>query len=79
MYITIKQQEGTLQKLLNKIIWIYLNKAYTQMERSGDLQNGDKVAEFIEDYYTYFVKKQLTFEQNEVIIILTINKKRGQI
>jgi len=27
------------------------------MERSGDLQNGDKVAEFIEDYYTYFVKK----------------------
>ena len=61
MYITIKQQEGTLQKLLNKIIWIYLNKAYTQMERSGDLQNGDKVAEFIEDYYTYFVKKQLTF------------------
>ena len=75
MYITIKQQEGTLQKLLNKIIWIYLNKAYTQMEASGDLQNGDKVAEFIEDYYTYFVKKQLTFEQNEVIIILTINNK----
>ena len=75
MYITIKQQEGTLQKLLNKIIWIYLNKAYTQMEQSGDLQNGDKVAEFIEDYYTYFVKKQLTFEQNEVIIILTINNK----
>ena len=79
MYITIKQQEGTLQKLLNKIIWIYLNRAYTQMERSGDLQNGDKVAEFIEDYYTYFVKKQLTFEQNEVIIILTINNKRGHI
>ena len=75
LHITIKQQEGTLQKLLNKIIWIYLNKAYTQMERSGDLQNGDKVAEFIEDYYTYFVKKQLTFEQNEVIIILTINNK----
>ena len=79
MYITIKQQEGKLQKLLNKIIWIYLNRAYTQMERSGDLQNGDKVAEFIEDYYTYFVKKQLTFEQNEVIIILTINNKRGHI
>ena len=61
MHITIKQQEGTLQNLLNRIIYIYLNKAYTQMERSGDLQNGDKVAEFIEDYYTYFVKKQLTF------------------
>ena len=47
-----------MQKLLNKIIWIYLNKAYTQMERRGDLQNGDKVAEFIEDYYTYFVNKK---------------------
>ena len=47
-----------MQKLLNKIIWIYLNKAYTQMERSGDLQNGDKIAEFIEDYYTTHVKQQ---------------------
>ena len=46
-----------MQNLLNRIIYIYLNKAYTQMERSGGLQNGDKVAEFIEDYYTYFVKK----------------------
>ena len=47
-----------MQNLLNRIIWIYLNKAYTQMEASGDLQNGDKVAEFIEDYYTYFVNKK---------------------
>ena len=47
-----------MQNLLNRIIWIYLNKAYTQMERSGDLQNVDKVAEFIEDYYTYFVNKK---------------------
>ena len=47
-----------MRNLLNRIIWIYLNKAYTQMERSGDLQNGDKVAEFIEDYYTYFVNKK---------------------
>ncbi len=45
-----------MQKLLNKIIWIYLNKAYTQMERSGDLQNADKIAEFIEDYYTTHVE-----------------------
>jgi len=45
-----------MQRLLNKIIWIYLNKAYTQMEQSGDLQNADKVAEFIEDYYTTHVE-----------------------
>ena len=45
------------------------------MEAAGDLQNADDVAEHIEDYFTYFVKKQLTFEQNEVIIILTINNK----
>ena len=47
-----------MQNLLNRIIWIYLNKAYTQMERSGDLQNGDKVAEFIENFYNYFVNKK---------------------
>ena len=75
MYITIKQQEGTLQKLLNKITLYFLNRAYEQMEAAGDLQNADDVAEHIEDYITYFVKKQLTFEQNEVIIILTINNK----
>ena len=75
MFITIKQQEGTLQKLLNKITLYFLNRAYEQMEAAGDLQNADDVAEHIEDYFTYFVKKQLTFEQNEVIIILTINNK----
>jgi len=26
------------------------------MDASGDLQNADKVAEHMEDYYTYFVK-----------------------
>ena len=75
MYITIKQQEGTLQKLLNKITLYFLNRAYEQMEAAGDLQNADDVAEPIEDYFTYYVKNQLTFEQNEVIIILTINNK----
>ena len=34
----------------------FLNRAFTQMEQSGDLQNADKVAEHMEDYYTYFVK-----------------------
>ncbi len=56
MYITIKQQEGTLQKLLNKITLYFLNRAYEQMEAAGDLQNADDVAEHIEDYFTYFVK-----------------------
>ena len=45
-----------MQKLLNKITFYFLNRAFTQMEQSNDLQNDDKVAEHIEDYYTYFVK-----------------------
>ena len=45
-----------MQKLLNKITLYFLNRAFTQMEQSGDLQNADDVAEHMEDYYTYFVK-----------------------
>ena len=45
-----------MQKLLNKITLYFLNRAYEQMEASGDLQNADDVAEHIEDYYTNFVK-----------------------
>jgi len=45
-----------MQKLLNKITIYFLQRAYTQMEQTNDLQNADKVAEHIEDYYTYFVK-----------------------
>jgi len=56
MYITIKHKERNMQKLLNKITFYFLNRAFTQMEQSNDLQNDDKVAEHIEDYYTYFVK-----------------------
>jgi len=40
-----------MQKLLNKITFYFLNRAYTQMEASGDLQNADRVAEFLEDYF----------------------------
>lgn len=54
--ITITKHEGNMQKLLNKITFYFLNRAFTQMEQSNDLQNDDKVAEHIEDYYTYFVK-----------------------
>ena len=45
-----------MQKLLNKITLWFLNRAYEQMESSGDLQNADDVAEHIEDYFTNFVK-----------------------
>ena len=45
-----------MQKLINKITHYFLERAYTQMQKSNDLQNADKVAEHMEDYYTYFVK-----------------------
>mgnify|MGYP006234933961 FL=1 len=45
-----------MQKLLNRITLYFLNRAYEQMERSGNLQNADDVAEHMEDYFTYFVK-----------------------
>tara|TARA_Y100000385_G_scaffold136260_1_gene141562 strand:+ start:109 stop:246 length:138 start_codon:yes stop_codon:yes gene_type:complete len=45
-----------MQKLLNKITYYFLQRAYTQMEQSRNLQNDDKIAEHEEDYYTYFVK-----------------------
>ena len=44
------------EKQLNKLTYYFLQRAYTQMEQSNNLQNGDKVAEHEEDYYTYFVK-----------------------
>ena len=45
-----------MQKLINKITYYFLQRAYAQMEASGDLQNADKIAEHEEDYYTHFVK-----------------------
>ncbi len=45
-----------MQKLLNKITYYFLQRAYTQMQQSNNLQNADAVAEHEEDYYTYFVK-----------------------
>ncbi len=46
-----------MQKLLNEITFYFLNRAYEQMEATGDLQNADDVAEHIEDYYANFVEK----------------------
>ena len=45
-----------MQKLINKITYYFLQRAFTQMQASGNLQNADKIAEHEEDYYTYFVK-----------------------
>ena len=45
-----------VEKQLNKLNYYFLQRAYTQMEQSDNLQNGDKIAEHAEDYYTYFVK-----------------------
>ena len=45
-----------MQKLINKITYYFLQRAYAQMEASGDLQNADDIAEHMEDYYTNFVK-----------------------
>ena len=45
-----------VEKQLNKLTYYFSQRAYTQMEESDNLQNGDKVAEHEEDYYTYFVK-----------------------
>ena len=41
-----------MQKLLNKITFYFLERAYAQLEARGNLQNADSVAEFLEDYYT---------------------------
>ena len=40
-----------MQKLLNKITYYFLQRAYAQLEAEGELQNADDVAEFLEDYY----------------------------
>jgi len=45
-----------MQKLLNKITYYFLQRAYTQMQQSDCLQNADKIAEHEEDYYAHFVK-----------------------
>ena len=43
---------------LNTLTYKFLDRAYAQMEDGGDLLNGDKIAQHIEDYYTYYVTKK---------------------
>ena len=45
-----------MQNLLNKITYYFLQRAYTQLEAAGELQNADDVAEFVEDYFAEMVK-----------------------
>ena len=44
------------EKEINILAHKMMERAFTQMEQSDNLQNADKVAEHMEDYYTYFVK-----------------------
>ena len=40
-----------MQKLLDRITYYFLQRAYAQMEAADCLENADDVAEFLEDYY----------------------------
>jgi hypothetical protein len=40
-----------MQKLLDRITYYFLQRAYSQLEDADCLQNADDVAEFLEDYY----------------------------
>ena len=55
LYITVKQtnalEEHYMQTVLNRITYYFLQRAYTQLETEGELQNADDVAEFLEDYF----------------------------
>ena len=55
--------------MLNWITHWFLNRAYTQMEATGELQNADDVADFCDDYFTTFVKQLLTNWKNCVTLI----------
>ena len=44
------------EKEINTLTHKLMERAFTQMEQSDDLQNADKVAEHMEDCYTYFVR-----------------------
>ena len=48
--------QNLTEKEINTLTHKLMERAYEQMEQSDDLQNGDKIAEHMEDYYTYFVK-----------------------
>ena len=66
-----------MQKLLNKITFYFLNRAYAQMEASGDLQNADDVAEFLEDYFAQKVNQGLTLQRTCATVYIQVNAMEG--
>ena len=48
--------QNLTEKEINTLTHKLMERAFTQMEQSNNLQNADKNAEHIEDYYTIFVK-----------------------
>ena len=44
-----------LNTLLNKITHYFLHRAVEQLEAVNELHNADDVADFCDDYWTYFV------------------------
>jgi hypothetical protein len=52
----LNKREQTMQNILNRITYYFLNRAYTQLEATGELQNADDAAEFLEDYFAQLVK-----------------------
>ena len=45
-----------MQNILNRVTYYFLNRADTQLEAKGELQNADDAAEFLEDYFAQLVK-----------------------
>ena len=57
-----------MQTVLNRITYYFLQRAYTQLETEGELQNADDVAEFLEDYFAAKVIQGLTTSTHDAII-----------
>ena len=46
-----------LDTLLNKMTHYFLHRAVAQLEAVNELHRADDVADFCDDYWTYFVSK----------------------
>ena len=48
----VLEVDGDINTLTHKL----MERAFEQMEQTENLQNADKIAEHMDDYYTIFVK-----------------------
>ena len=48
----VLEVDGDINTLTHKL----MERAFEQMEQTNNLQNADKIAEHMDDYYTIFVK-----------------------